>query len=76
MLVEGGATLAWSFARDALFDRVVLYLAPAIVGGTLAAGVVAGDGLSPIAAALRLRFASVRRVGPDLRVEADVQRDR
>jgi len=76
VLVEGGATLAWSFVRDALLDRVVLYLAPAIAGGTHAAGVVAGDGFSPIETALPLRFTSVRRVGPDLRVEADVQRDR
>jgi len=76
VLVEGGATLAWSFVRDRLLDRVVVYLAPKLVGGASALGLVAGDGLAPIADALPLRFTAVTRVGPDLKVEADVQRDR
>ena len=33
LLVEGGATLAWSFVRDDLVDRVVTYLAPKMLGG-------------------------------------------
>ena len=32
VLLEGGATLAWSFVRDRLVDRVVLYLAPKLIG--------------------------------------------
>jgi diaminohydroxyphosphoribosylaminopyrimidine deaminase/5-amino-6-(5-phosphoribosylamino)uracil reductase len=75
VLVEGGATLAWSFVRDGLVDRVVLYLAPKLVGGATAPGVLNGEGFAPIARALPLRFTSVRAVGPDLKVEADVQRD-
>jgi diaminohydroxyphosphoribosylaminopyrimidine deaminase/5-amino-6-(5-phosphoribosylamino)uracil reductase len=76
VLVEGGATLVWSFVRDDLVDRFVTYVAPSIVGGGSALGAVGGDGFTPITAARRLRFASVQQVGPDLRVEADVQRDR
>jgi diaminohydroxyphosphoribosylaminopyrimidine deaminase/5-amino-6-(5-phosphoribosylamino)uracil reductase len=76
VLVEGGATLAWSVLRDGLADRIVLYLAPSLVGGASALGVVGGTGFSPIDASLPLRFTAVTRVGPDLKVEADVQRDR
>ena len=76
LLVEGGATLAWSFVHDDLVDGLVLYLAPKIVGGFSAPGVVGGDGFAPIADALPLRIAAVERVGPDIKVEADVQRDR
>jgi diaminohydroxyphosphoribosylaminopyrimidine deaminase/5-amino-6-(5-phosphoribosylamino)uracil reductase len=76
VLVEGGATLAWSFVRDRLLDRIVVYLAPKLVGGVSAPGVVGGAGLAPITDALPLRFTAVTRVGPDLKVEADVQRDR
>lgn len=76
VLVEGGSALAWSFVRDGLLDRVVAYVAPALVGGDPAPGPVGGAGFRPISAALPMRFTSVRRVGPDLRVEADVQRDR
>ena len=36
VLVEGGATLAWSFVRDGLVDEVVLYIAPKLVGGASA----------------------------------------
>jgi diaminohydroxyphosphoribosylaminopyrimidine deaminase / 5-amino-6-(5-phosphoribosylamino)uracil reductase len=76
LLVEGGATLAWSFVRDGLLDRVVMYLAPKLIGGATAPGVLTGSGFAPIERALRLRFTSVGAVGPDLKVEADVQRDR
>jgi len=76
VLVEGGATLAWSFVRDGLVDKVVQYLAPILVGGARAQGVIAGGGFAPIGAALRLNIASVDRIGDDLRVEAYVHRDR
>jgi diaminohydroxyphosphoribosylaminopyrimidine deaminase/5-amino-6-(5-phosphoribosylamino)uracil reductase len=76
VLVEGGATLAWSFVRDALVDRVVLYVAPKILGGTAAPGVVTGGGFAPVEAALSLELERVERIGPDLKVEARVHRDR
>ena len=75
VLVEGGATLAWSFVRDRLVDRVVLYLAPKILGGAAATGVITGGGFSPVDAALPLEFERVERIGPDLKVEARVHGD-
>jgi diaminohydroxyphosphoribosylaminopyrimidine deaminase/5-amino-6-(5-phosphoribosylamino)uracil reductase len=75
VLVEGGATLAWSVVRERLADRIVLYLAPKIVGGQ-EHGVIDGEGFAPITEAIAMRFTSVTRLGPDLKVEADVQRDR
>ncbi len=76
VLLEGGATLAWSFVRDRLVDRVVLYLAPKLVGGARAPGVLMGEGFAPIGGAAALRIVSAERIGDDLRVEADVHRDR
>jgi diaminohydroxyphosphoribosylaminopyrimidine deaminase / 5-amino-6-(5-phosphoribosylamino)uracil reductase len=75
LLVEGGATLAWSFVRERLVDRVVLYLAPKLVGGADAPGVLMGEGFAPIGDALSLRIVNVGRVGEDVKVEADVHRD-
>jgi len=75
-LVEGGATLAWSLVRDRLVDRIVLYLAPKLVGGVDAPGVLGGAGFAPIGEAQEIRISSVERIGDDLRVEADVHRDR
>jgi diaminohydroxyphosphoribosylaminopyrimidine deaminase/5-amino-6-(5-phosphoribosylamino)uracil reductase len=76
VLLEGGPTLAWSAVEDDLVDRVVVYLAPRIVGGAGAPTVLGGRGFAPIASALQLRIVSAERVGEDLRVEADVHRDR
>jgi diaminohydroxyphosphoribosylaminopyrimidine deaminase / 5-amino-6-(5-phosphoribosylamino)uracil reductase len=76
VLLEGGATLAWSFLRDGAVDRIVQYVAPRVVGGADAPSAVMGEGFAPIDAALDLAFARVDMVGPDIRVEADVHRHR
>jgi diaminohydroxyphosphoribosylaminopyrimidine deaminase/5-amino-6-(5-phosphoribosylamino)uracil reductase len=74
VLLEGGPTLAWSAVRDGIVDRVVWYVAPLLVGGAGAA--LGGPGFVPVTEALRLTLESVDRVGEDVRVEADVHRDR
>ena len=75
LLVEGGPTLAWSFVRDGLVDRIVLYLAPKLLGGASASGVLGGEGFAPVGAAIGLSFERVEPIGPDLKVEARVHRD-
>jgi diaminohydroxyphosphoribosylaminopyrimidine deaminase/5-amino-6-(5-phosphoribosylamino)uracil reductase len=76
VLVEGGPTLAWAFVREGAVDRVVAYVAPLLIGGAAAPGGVMGDGFAPLGRALRLDLRSVELVGDDVRVEADVHRDR
>jgi diaminohydroxyphosphoribosylaminopyrimidine deaminase / 5-amino-6-(5-phosphoribosylamino)uracil reductase len=76
VLLEGGPTLAWSAVADGAVDTVVVYLAPKLVGGVDAPTVLGGRGFAPIANALGLRIRSFDLVGDDLRVEADVHRDR
>jgi diaminohydroxyphosphoribosylaminopyrimidine deaminase/5-amino-6-(5-phosphoribosylamino)uracil reductase len=76
ILLEGGPTLAFSAVEEGIVDKVIVYLAPRLIGGTDAPGVLAGRGFAPIANALRLRVRSFDRIGDDLRVEADVHRDR
>ena len=53
-------------------DRFVFYLAPKVIGGEHAPGVIAGAGFMPVDAALGLAFERVERVGPDLKVVARV----
>ncbi len=76
VLVEGGATLAWSVVRDGLADKVIVYLAPRLAGGASAPGILGGEGFAPIDRATPLEIASVETLGPDLKVEAYVHRDR
>jgi diaminohydroxyphosphoribosylaminopyrimidine deaminase/5-amino-6-(5-phosphoribosylamino)uracil reductase len=76
VLVEGGPTLAWGTVAEGVLDKVVLYLAPKLVGGQGALGIVGGEGFAPIGEALALEVAEVVRIGPDIKVEAYVHRDR
>jgi diaminohydroxyphosphoribosylaminopyrimidine deaminase/5-amino-6-(5-phosphoribosylamino)uracil reductase len=68
VLLEGGATLAGSFMREGLVDRVVGYLAPAVLGAGLAA--LGPAGVRTIGETHRFVYEDVERVGPDLRVVA------
>jgi len=76
VLLEGGPTLAWSMVEDRAVDKVVVYLAPKLIGGQDAPGVLGGRGFAPIAQAMQLSIASIDLVGEDLRVEGHVHRDR
>src|SRR6266508_539639 len=76
VLIEGGATLGWSAVESGVVDRLVLYLAPKLLGGTSAPGVLGGDGVATITDALPLGIRSVEPIGEDLKVVADVHRDR
>lgn len=68
VLLEGGPMLAGAFLAAGAVDRVVGYLAPALLGAGPAA---LGDaGIGTIARALRLHVTDVARLGPDLRITA------
>jgi diaminohydroxyphosphoribosylaminopyrimidine deaminase/5-amino-6-(5-phosphoribosylamino)uracil reductase len=75
LLVEGGPTLAWSAVRQGLVDRLVLYLAPKLIGGG-APGVLEGPGIPTLSEAVGLEIIEVAGVGQDVKVVADVHRDR
>jgi diaminohydroxyphosphoribosylaminopyrimidine deaminase/5-amino-6-(5-phosphoribosylamino)uracil reductase len=67
LLVEGGAAVHGSFLRAGLVDRVVLFIAPRLVGGD-GLGWVGGPGATRMADALRLSDVEVEEVGEDLLV--------
>ena len=53
-----------------------MYLAPKLVGGEDAPGILGGAGFAPVGRALDLEIATVERVGGDVKVEAYVHGDR
>jgi diaminohydroxyphosphoribosylaminopyrimidine deaminase/5-amino-6-(5-phosphoribosylamino)uracil reductase len=69
LLVEGGAEVAGSFHRAGLVNQYVLYFAPAFMGGDDGLGLFSGPGAPSMADVWRGRISSVRRIGPDLRVD-------
>ncbi|WP_433509939.1 bifunctional diaminohydroxyphosphoribosylaminopyrimidine deaminase/5-amino-6-(5-phosphoribosylamino)uracil reductase RibD [Nonomuraea sp. CA-143628] len=68
VFLEGGPTLAGAFLRQGLIDRVIAYLAPALLGAGPAA--LGEAGVATIAATHRLAFDDVSPIGPDLRLTA------
>ncbi|MEU6868536.1 bifunctional diaminohydroxyphosphoribosylaminopyrimidine deaminase/5-amino-6-(5-phosphoribosylamino)uracil reductase RibD [Streptomyces sp. NPDC046876] len=68
VLLEGGPTLAGAFLEAGAVDRVIGYLAPALLGAGPAA--LAGAGITNIAHAVRLEITEAVRTGTDLRITA------
>lgn len=68
VLLEGGPMLAGAFVAARCVDRVVGYLAPALLGAGPAA--LGPAGITTITEALRLWVDDVRLLGADLRVSA------
>jgi len=69
VLVEGGATVAHAFHAAGLVDRYVIYLAPALMGGSDGTPLFTGPGAATIGEAWRGRLLDVRRLGDDLRLD-------
>ncbi len=74
VLVEGGGETHAAFVEAGVVDRIALFLAPLVLGGRDATGIVGGAGRD-LKAALRLDVLAVTPVGDDLLIEADVLRD-
>jgi diaminohydroxyphosphoribosylaminopyrimidine deaminase / 5-amino-6-(5-phosphoribosylamino)uracil reductase len=70
LLLEGGPTLAGSFAAENLIDRYVIYMAPKLIGGNGGHGLLEGWAAETIHQALELRVDTIRRVGDDFRIVA------
>ena len=68
VLLEGGPTLAGAFIAAGLVDRVVAYLAPALLGAGQAA--LGPAGIETLSAALKLHVDQVDLMGDDVRIVA------
>lgn len=73
VLAEGGSGLHASLLEAGLADRVVVLVAPVVLGGEAAPGPVGGRGVDELGRALRLENVTVRRLGSDVCVEGDVR---
>ncbi len=72
ILLEGGATLAAEALNAGIVDKVRIYTAPMIIGGTGAPGLIGGTGAASISDTITLRDIETQRTGSDLIIEAYV----
>lgn len=76
ILVEGGSELNASALESGIVDRLYLFIAPKLVGGKDANGVIGGAGIRMMADATRLKNMKIRKVGPDFLIEANISQRR
>jgi diaminohydroxyphosphoribosylaminopyrimidine deaminase/5-amino-6-(5-phosphoribosylamino)uracil reductase len=70
LLLEGGEHLAGAFFEAGEIDELRLFLAPMLLGGRTAHGVLGGEGVQRIADAPRAKSMTCERSGEDLLVRA------
>jgi diaminohydroxyphosphoribosylaminopyrimidine deaminase/5-amino-6-(5-phosphoribosylamino)uracil reductase len=69
VLIEGGSRVNASALRDRVVDKIVFFVAPMIIGGGDAVGVVGGEGIGRLRDAFKIKKLAVGKCGPDLVVE-------
>jgi len=59
-----------------IVDKILFFYAPKILGGRLAPGITAGEGIDYINRALKVRDLKMRRCGEDILVEGYIKNKR
>lgn len=73
VLLEGGSAVHGAFMDAGLVDKVMVYIAPLLIGGASAVPAVGGTGVERLADAMRLGAVTVQRLGDDLLVTGTPQ---
>jgi len=63
VLVEGGETVIWEFLRLYLVDRLTVYVAPMVIGGTTSPTMAGGRGASSVDDRIPLHLEKTERLG-------------
>lgn len=74
LLVEGGGEVAAAFLEEDRVDRMTLFIAPIVLGGSTAVPSVGGVGVSRVADAVRLTDVAIEWLGEDLWYTGRVER--
>ncbi len=74
VMIEGGAEINASALREGIVDKVLVFLAPILIGGKSTPTAVGGEGIETLSQALRLREVRVERFDGDILVEGYIDR--
>jgi len=69
VLLEGGSSLNAACLEAGVIDKVMMYVAPKILGGINALTPVGGKGIDTMKGAIAVRSMTVRRIGEDICIE-------
>jgi diaminohydroxyphosphoribosylaminopyrimidine deaminase/5-amino-6-(5-phosphoribosylamino)uracil reductase len=73
ILLEGGAQLNAAFLKAGLIDRMMIFVAPKVIGGNGGYGIFAGLGVPCLADALQLQDIRINRFGDDVLIEGEMK---
>jgi diaminohydroxyphosphoribosylaminopyrimidine deaminase/5-amino-6-(5-phosphoribosylamino)uracil reductase len=69
IMLEGGGRLNESFLKAGLIDKIMLFVAPKIIGGSNAVSCFYGDGIEKMSDAIKINDLTVISCGSDLLIE-------
>ena len=70
ILVEGGPTVHTSFIEAKLFDRIIAFISPRLIGGKEAPTPFGGIGFPTVRGSLDLKITRIEKLGSDVLLEA------
>jgi diaminohydroxyphosphoribosylaminopyrimidine deaminase/5-amino-6-(5-phosphoribosylamino)uracil reductase len=70
VIVEGGSQVISEFIRRGLWQKMIVFIAPMVIGGAEAPSIFSGDSVSHLAHAHRFRFERVEELGNDVMIIA------
>ncbi len=63
LLVEGGAKVIWSFFREGLVDKFILFVSSQIIGGATTPTIAGGRGFDKESSLIQLKMKKVEEIG-------------
>ncbi len=75
VLIEGGSELNFSALKEGLVDKVIIFIAPKILGGKNSKSPVGGHGFEKLEDAVLLNDINIRTFEDDIMIEAYVRKD-
>jgi diaminohydroxyphosphoribosylaminopyrimidine deaminase / 5-amino-6-(5-phosphoribosylamino)uracil reductase len=70
LLIEGGAEVYGSFLTERQVDKLFVFIAPCLIGGRKALGMIGGTGITQMTEAIRFKEMKVKPWSGDILVEA------
>ncbi|ASB88642.1 bifunctional diaminohydroxyphosphoribosylaminopyrimidine deaminase/5-amino-6-(5-phosphoribosylamino)uracil reductase RibD [Bacillus sonorensis] len=68
--VEGGSTIHASFVNEGLYQQIIFYLAPKLIGGLHSPSAISGEGFQSMKDVPLLQFTTISKIGRDLKLAA------
>jgi len=70
VFVEGGATVHASFVKEGLYQHMIFYLAPKLIGGLQSPSILSGEGVQSMKDVPLLHFTTITKIGQDIKLAA------